>query len=289
MAASLLGSSLVGIENGFGSLWLVINVGLQLSIATWLLIRPGGATAGGAVSRSAVRIRPACVRILGPALAAGEPFSPLVPGPVEKSVVEYTTAAALDVISGVVLVSSVYATVRDLGSRVTHRPAVPPSGGGGDASQGSRRAVLLRRLQGQLSPAGAGPRRAMWRRSGVSSQHACRVRPLLISRTASNTRDGMGDLPLVRMGAEVRAADPLVTEPTIISPAVARVDTTPEEIAAADTVVLLTDHEAFLAVDIGRHARHVLDCRRILSGPEVGTLVRRSRTSHLRGRRGLIT
>jgi hypothetical protein len=34
------------------------------------------------------------------------------------------------------------------------------------------------------------------------------------------------------MGAEVRTADPLVTEPTDISQAVARVDSTPEEIAA---------------------------------------------------------
>ena len=77
---------------------------------------------------------------------------------------------------------------------------------------------------------------------------------------------------LLRIGAEVRAADPLVTEPTAISPAVARVDATPEEIAAADMVVLLTDHDAFLATNIGRYARHVLDCRRVLSGPNVETL-----------------
>src|SRR6266581_4426863 len=36
---------------------------------------------------------------------------------------------------------------------------------------------------------------------------------------------------LSRMGAEVRAADPLVTEPAVIDEAVARVDVTPEEIA----------------------------------------------------------
>ena len=74
------------------------------------------------------------------------------------------------------------------------------------------------------------------------------------------------------MGAEVRAADPLVTEPTLISPAVARVDATPEEIAAADAVVLLTDHDALMAADVGRHARYVLDCRRVLFGPNVETL-----------------
>jgi len=74
------------------------------------------------------------------------------------------------------------------------------------------------------------------------------------------------------MGAEVRAADPLVTEPTVISPAVARVDATPEEIAAADAVILLTDHDAFTAADVPRQARHVLDCRRVLSGPNVEPL-----------------
>jgi UDP-N-acetyl-D-glucosamine dehydrogenase len=77
---------------------------------------------------------------------------------------------------------------------------------------------------------------------------------------------------LLRMGAEVRAADPLVTEPTAIAPAVARVDATPEEIAVADIVALLSDHDAFMAADVGRHARYVLDCRHVLSGPNVETL-----------------
>jgi UDP-N-acetyl-D-glucosamine dehydrogenase len=77
---------------------------------------------------------------------------------------------------------------------------------------------------------------------------------------------------LSRMGAEVRAADPLVTEPAVIDQAVARVDITPEEIASADIVVLLTDHDAFRTSDVIRHARHVLDCRRVLSGPNVEAL-----------------
>jgi UDP-N-acetyl-D-glucosamine dehydrogenase len=78
--------------------------------------------------------------------------------------------------------------------------------------------------------------------------------------------------PLLRMGAEVRAADPLVTEPTAIAPAVARVDATPQEIAAADAVMLLTDHEAFAASELCYHAGYVVDCRRVLSGPNVETL-----------------
>jgi len=127
MAASFLGSSLVGIENGFGSPWLVINAGLQLSIAAWLLIRPGGATAG---TLSAGVLTAFVLVVYGswaPVLAAGEPFSSLVPGPVEKSALEYTTAAALVVTGGVVLVSSIYAMVQGLGSRASHRPAVPQS------------------------------------------------------------------------------------------------------------------------------------------------------------------
>jgi UDP-N-acetyl-D-glucosamine dehydrogenase len=77
---------------------------------------------------------------------------------------------------------------------------------------------------------------------------------------------------LVRMGAEVRAADPLVTEPAVAHAAVARVDATPQEIAAADAVVLLTDHDVFTKADICRHARYVLDCRRVLAAPNVETL-----------------
>jgi UDP-N-acetyl-D-glucosamine dehydrogenase len=77
---------------------------------------------------------------------------------------------------------------------------------------------------------------------------------------------------LLRLGARVQAADPLVTESAVIGPAVARVDATPEEIAAADIVVLLTDHDAFPFAEISRHARYVLDCRRVLAGPNVETL-----------------
>ena len=50
-----------------------------------------------------------------------------MPGPVEKSALEYTTAAALAVTGGVVLVSSIYAVVEGQGFRANHRPAVPPS------------------------------------------------------------------------------------------------------------------------------------------------------------------
>jgi len=77
---------------------------------------------------------------------------------------------------------------------------------------------------------------------------------------------------LVRMGADVRAADPLVTDAAVTHQAVARVEATPQEIAAADAVVLLTDHDIFTKGEICRHARYVLDCRRVLDAPNVETL-----------------
>lgn len=126
IGASLVGSSLLGTENGFGSLWLASNASLHLLIAVWLLIRPGGATAG---TLSAGVLSAFVLVVYGswaPALAAGEPFSPLVPGAVGKSAMEYTTAAALAVTVGVVLTSGVYAVARGPGIRVNHRPAVPP-------------------------------------------------------------------------------------------------------------------------------------------------------------------
>jgi len=74
------------------------------------------------------------------------------------------------------------------------------------------------------------------------------------------------------MGADVRAADPHVVETAIVDTVVARVEPTPDEISRADAVVLLTDHDAFDADDISKHARYVLDCRRVLTGENVETL-----------------
>jgi UDP-N-acetyl-D-glucosamine dehydrogenase len=74
---------------------------------------------------------------------------------------------------------------------------------------------------------------------------------------------------LVGMEAKVRAADPHVVE---VVPAIAdvpRVELTAEEIAAADAVVLLTDHDQFDLDLVRQHARYVLDARRRLSGPNV--------------------
>jgi hypothetical protein len=127
IGASLVGSSLVGAGNGFGSLWLASNASLHLLIAAWLLTRPAGATAGMLSAGGLLAFVLVVYGSWAPALAAAEPFSPLVPGEVGKSAMEYTTAAALVVAVGVVLTSSIYAFTRGPGIRVNHRPAVPPN------------------------------------------------------------------------------------------------------------------------------------------------------------------
>jgi UDP-N-acetyl-D-glucosamine dehydrogenase len=76
---------------------------------------------------------------------------------------------------------------------------------------------------------------------------------------------------LAGMGAQVRAADPHVSQAPL-DPSVARVEATDAEISRADAVVLLTDHDEFTSSDIGSRAAYVLDCRRALTGPNVETL-----------------
>ena len=77
---------------------------------------------------------------------------------------------------------------------------------------------------------------------------------------------------LLDMGAEVRAVDPHVVEGMAVDARLVRVEATPEELAAADAVVLLTDHDSFDYDSVLEHARFVLDCRRRLSGPTVEVL-----------------
>ncbi len=89
---------------------------------------------------------------------------------------------------------------------------------------------------------------------------------------------------LTRQGAEVRAADPHVVAgvhvPEQRTPdhdagplaTVHRVDATPEELAAADAVILLADHDEFDYTAVTTHARYVLDCRRRLAGAAVEIL-----------------
>jgi UDP-N-acetyl-D-glucosamine dehydrogenase len=77
---------------------------------------------------------------------------------------------------------------------------------------------------------------------------------------------------LVGLGADVVAADPHVGESGLIHARIERVEPTPAEIAGADAVVMLTDHDAFDRANIVQHATYVLDCRHVLAGDNVETL-----------------
>ena len=77
---------------------------------------------------------------------------------------------------------------------------------------------------------------------------------------------------LLDMGAEVRAADPHVVEDAHVDQRVVRVAPTEEQIARADAVILLADHDAFDLDLVLRHARYVLDTRHRLTGPTVESL-----------------
>jgi UDP-N-acetyl-D-glucosamine dehydrogenase len=65
---------------------------------------------------------------------------------------------------------------------------------------------------------------------------------------------------LADMGAELRACDPHVALGEF-PPSVTPVELTPDELAAADAVVALVDHDAFDVQTVVRHARYVLDTR----------------------------
>jgi len=74
---------------------------------------------------------------------------------------------------------------------------------------------------------------------------------------------------LADMGAQVRAADPFVVESHGLDPRMTRVELSPEEVSAADAVVVLTDHDMFDLDMVAANARLVLDTRHRMSGPTV--------------------
>ncbi|WP_250037145.1 nucleotide sugar dehydrogenase [Paractinoplanes maris] len=77
---------------------------------------------------------------------------------------------------------------------------------------------------------------------------------------------------LLDMGADVRAADPHVVEDAQVDQRVVRVSLSAEEIAAADAVVLLADHDVFDLDLVTSHASYVLDTRHRLTGANVETM-----------------
>lgn len=70
------------------------------------------------------------------------------------------------------------------------------------------------------------------------------------------------------LGVHVRAADPHVS-PRWTDPFFARVDLNADELANADAVVVVTDHDDFDYDLVREHARYVLDTRHRLDGPRV--------------------
>jgi UDP-N-acetyl-D-glucosamine dehydrogenase len=65
---------------------------------------------------------------------------------------------------------------------------------------------------------------------------------------------------LTQLGADVRVSDPHVTEGPAIG-RLTRVEVTTEEVADADAVVILTDHDTFDYELVAAQAKYVLDCR----------------------------
>jgi UDP-N-acetyl-D-glucosamine dehydrogenase len=91
-------------------------------------------------------------------------------------------------------------------------------------------------------------------------------------RNTSDCRGAPGTViagKLIQLGARVRIADPLV-DPDDVD--FALVDLTADELAAADVVVLVTDHDAFDYPLIDASARYVLDTRNRLTGSTVEPL-----------------
>jgi UDP-N-acetyl-D-glucosamine dehydrogenase len=78
---------------------------------------------------------------------------------------------------------------------------------------------------------------------------------------------------LVQLGAEVSAVDPHVVEEIHgLDARVRRATLTSEEVADADAVVLLSDHDEFDYELVRTHARYILDTRRRLQGSNVDSI-----------------
>lgn len=77
---------------------------------------------------------------------------------------------------------------------------------------------------------------------------------------------------LTGLGADVRGADPNVQESDTGKLNMPRVDVSPQEVAAADAVVLLMDHTRFDLAMVEKHASYVLDCRNRLAGANIEAL-----------------
>jgi UDP-N-acetyl-D-glucosamine dehydrogenase len=97
---------------------------------------------------------------------------------------------------------------------------------------------------------------------------------LAYKRNTGDARESPSSLvarQLQTLGANVYAADPHVDDAHFPA-GVTRVLGSAQEAAAADAVVILVDHDAFDFDAIIPEAKYVLDCRRVVKGPQVESL-----------------
>lgn len=95
---------------------------------------------------------------------------------------------------------------------------------------------------------------------------------LAYKRNTGDAREAPGTViarSLDALGADVRVADPHLTPASLSYPLV---EADAPQLAAADAVVLITDHDAFDYDLVREHARFILDTRNRLDGPNVERL-----------------
>ncbi len=95
---------------------------------------------------------------------------------------------------------------------------------------------------------------------------------LSYKRNTGDAREAPGTAiarSLALLGADLRVSDPHLPDGSVSPPLV---ELTADEVAAADAVVIVTDHDAFDYDLIRTHARYVLDTRNRLDGPSVERL-----------------
>jgi UDP-N-acetyl-D-glucosamine dehydrogenase len=95
---------------------------------------------------------------------------------------------------------------------------------------------------------------------------------LAYKRNTGDAREAPGTViarSLAALGAEVRVADPHLEGDTLAFPLV---EASADELAGADAVLLVTDHDAFDYELVQKHARYVLDTRNRLDGPSIERL-----------------
>ena len=76
---------------------------------------------------------------------------------------------------------------------------------------------------------------------------------------------------LAKLGADVAAVDPFA-DPFLLPPGIGLTELTSRELAAADAVVILTDHDAFDYEQVTCTAQYIFDTRNRCRGPEVERL-----------------